>query len=65
MMEVYAASLYQIEITVGGMSLLFWDKHRHFMVTPYHQYIKPLIFLANKDAAMQAMFGEVIDRPNI
>ena len=36
------------EITVGGMTLIFWDDHKHSMLIPHHQQLKLPIFLANK-----------------
>ena len=43
------------EMTVGGMTLLFWDKHKHSMLIPHHSQLKLPIFSANKDATYQAL----------
>ena len=61
MMEVYATSLYHIDYSRRDVPIILGQTQ-----TLYDDTISSvLLFLANKDAVMQAMFGEVIHRPNI
>ena len=42
------------EITVGGMTLMFWDEHKHSMLIPHHNQLKLPIFLANKNTTLSS-----------
>ena len=43
------------EITVGGMTLIFWDDHKHSMLIPHHQQLKLPIFLANRGVTLTSL----------
>ena len=51
------------EITVGGTTVLFWDKSQHSMLIRHHEALKIPIFLA--EISIVTKLGEEKDFPNL
>ena len=42
------------EMTIGGVTMLFWDNHKHTMMVPHHPELKLPIIVANDGNAINA-----------